>query len=264
MSILPRIPRRELQRPGLLHTPGFIPLTDEAIKHLEMCGDAIKVGPDAIIPQHHAATFKQYLAIVNHYQRQARLFTRVGCFLRGQTDTYFGPGGYLNASPAALRPSAEGTPFFGCTDAESVMQQIGPWLQVLGDELEIDIGDCLRYSPVGPGEDYGFVRFLQPSALGGKHSSNALEAILQHYGFPTYCLDVTVSPLVAAWFALHKAHRTEKGEITYSPKLAPPADIRSKVQTSEDLASVSSVLVYLQWWDEREWPVIDLGKSDEL
>ena len=43
------------------------------------------------------------------------------------------------------------------------------------------------------------------------------EAALQHYGFPTLNLDVTCSPLVGLYFALHRFAETENGSLAANP-----------------------------------------------
>jgi len=255
------IPHRELQQPHTIYQSGLLCLSDEEIAGLRAKGDAIYVKKDGIVPQHHATSLQELLDVIDCYGRLSKVFDMV-CLLRGQTRDYFTPAGYLSVSPAAYRGQA--TPFSHVTNSGAVIEQLGPWITLLREELGIDIGDCLRYMELERGEDYGILRFVKPGPFAGKHSSEALLWILQHYGFPTYCLDVTPNPFVATWFALNRGYRNDSGELVYAPVPATPPEIKTTVNTPLDLASVPCVQVYLQSLQSDDWPVIDLRKVKEL
>ncbi len=199
------------------YSHGFVPVTDpRELEILRKQGNDVPVH-SGITRQHRVGNIAEFQLWATRYQQLARDIN-MECVFRGQTRDYF-VDGELRVLPAAFRQ--EGTPFSGYTTREVVEAQLRPWLTLLDETLQLDIGYSLTYCEIEEG--HGIVRFQQPPQLSKEFSSEVLLGILQHYGFPTYCIDVTPDPLIAAWFALHVGIRSPEGRISYGR--IPTADI---------------------------------------
>ena len=243
---------------------GRLILNQSEQKRLASQGDAIAVHWAAdqprIIPQHHATTPAEFFAYAESY---AQLTSRVPlhCLFRGQTRDYFKAGGELSVLPAGFR--SQGGPFSrGLVKREWVDAQLMPWLAYLSDACGIDLGSCLKFVPVV--EDLGVCRWLATRALELTGSSLGIIALLQHYGFPTYFLDVTPNAAIAAWFALNQAVTAIDGTLAFARLPGVPVTRKIGRRLPEEIADIPCVQVYLQRRDDEQWPVLDLRKLPGL
>lgn len=106
---------------------------------------------------------------------------------RGQTRQYLRTTGHPSLLPAASRPGFNRTLDPGWTFTASV----------LASALQL---------PQGGGSNDTFVW---------------VPALLQHYGFGSYYLDVSADPLVALWFSLHRDGESGNPEISGHATLRP-------------------------------------------
>jgi hypothetical protein len=228
-------------------------------------GDAVAVHAAAdqprIIPQHHAATPAEFFAYAESYAQLTSRVLPLHCLFRGQTRDYFKSGGELSVLPAGFR--SQGGPFSrGAVKWEWVDSQLMPWLAFLSDACGIDLGSCLKFVPIVG--DLGVCRWLATRALQLTGSSLGIVALLQHYGFPTYFLDVTPNAAIAAWFALNKAVTATDGTVAFARLPGVPVARKIGRRSPEEIADIPCVQVYLQRSDDEQWPVLDLRKLPGL
>ena len=249
-----------MQFPYKIHySKGFVPVTDPCeIEILRKQGNDVLVS-SGIARQHRVSNVAEFQLLATRYQQLARDIN-MECVFRGQTRDYF-VDGKLTVLPTAFRQ--KGTPFSESTTREVVEMQLRPWLTFLDETLQLDIGYSLTYCGITE-DGCGIVRFQQPQQLSKEFSSELLLGILQHYGFPTYCLDVTQDPLIAAWFALHVSMRSPEGRISYSRIPSADIEVTSSVARAQELAHLPSVHVYLRSIYDSIWVVIDLRENPKL
>lgn len=143
-----------------------------------------------------AKSLDDYLAFIEYYCAYAKLSSSISrCYFRGQTKDYG-----FSLLPAAERSFefAQSLRNFG----PETMGALDAWQRVLKAEgVEIE----QRRSVVSHTE-IGQEWHTVDSSLVSRMTRNLeFMGILQHYGFPTFALDVTDDPGIALWFAMHKA-----------------------------------------------------------
>jgi hypothetical protein len=214
--------------------------SDEELEALAAMGDAIAVGPSRYrcsIPQHHAYSAADALAIMDGYRRIAE---RLGwpCLFRGQSRDYYSAEGRLLVLPTIMRPRLRR--LYG--RLYSSREPLVPWLKVLED-LDIPTGSGISADIRGrDGERIGVFHVSAPFAV--MRGNPAVAGILQHYGFPTNHLDVTTDHVVSLWFALH-ASSTNRRRIAFTPVLPPRAVKRRTPPRPDDVAEIPTLHVYI-------------------
>ena len=200
------------------------------------------------IRRHNVATLDAYLETCKRYQEIADLAAEIQmkCVFRGQWREYTDANGFISATPAAwrsdLRMQYE-------LDEPELHDKLQPWAEVI-EEMGVpsDTG-LVDMRPID--ETGGGWRFYKDRRSGGRVVSNPyLMALLMHYGFPTPSLDVTPDPLVAPWFALHRAIPDSPNQVHYEG-------------TQSDAAKDPTVYAYLQP-HRADNPVIELAGLSEL
>ena len=216
-------------------------------------GDLISTSKYFNVPVHHASDPVEYLGLIKQYRDLADQLGATILF-RGQSRDYFNTDRKWTVYPASLRPNSPESPFSAVCSLPTA-QTLVPWLDTLNDHCGLDFRECLTWIEM---EDYGglgCVRFLNPDTGQKDILSDNLAGILQHYGFPTFVLDVTVDPQIALFFALHKTIPSAAGLIDHEVVVPSPNSDHDHPQQQEDIPSVQ---IYLQSPDTVGHPIIDL------
>lgn len=239
---------------------GYLPLNPEQQFTLKNSGNLILVDNafDAYIEQKTARSLTEVLEIVKEIKQKASEIDLKVLF-RGQTRDYYDGSGCHTVLPAAFRPNAE-SPFGNITDIKLVKSKLMPWINFL-DENNIHLGDSLRFEVVDE-SGIGILRFFETGPFSGKSPSDAIIGILQHYGFPTYFIDISVNELVSLWFALNQAIQTSGNCIRMTPLNQKP--LPDNWDSPMDIANWPCLMVYLFKEDDFEHPIIDLRSLDKF
>jgi hypothetical protein len=202
------------------------------------------------IRRHDVYSLADFLELCRAYRSLAARHRRSGvkCFFRGQFREYLNAAGSINVSPASWRADVPNC-YRGSYSSE-LNKLLRPWDGVLeGLGVSVETGArAVDTSKVSSRTVY----FAEDNSAFARILTNAyLLSTVMHYGFPTSALDVTPKPLVALWFALHRAMRDGENRIFFESveKDSPDAD--------------PTVYVYIQT-DEDQCPIVELGKIREL
>lgn len=206
--------------------------SSEELSELLKKGKAVKTDRYFVIRQVHVYSLKEYLDTVTHFRS---LIGEHVLLFRGQNKDYFEKDRLVVLPPAYRneRLMAMYVPFLRASDKallsselaafrkypdmyDELIKALSPWEEVLSIfNLDYKSGVTLMYREKD--DTIPMVRFAQDRTASTRVVSNPnLMALLQHYGFPTPCLDVTSDPIVALWFALHSPNVNDKGEIFYT------------------------------------------------
>jgi hypothetical protein len=217
----------------------------ETSKIQEMLDDgrAILVCDAWAVRQHHVLTLNQFNRIVRYYQGLASKKYSQLILFRGQTRDYL-EHNILSIKPVAYRDSNQIVHQFFSDDTE-LSKAVLNWCEILQCTFNLPMEQGLHF-PIESQKDQIVSRFVIDKSLPARFSNNPIfTGLLQHYGFPTPCLDVSIDPFVALWFALHKAVINEDGGIHFKPI---KYDVGSFSANSNSRASheFPSVYIYLE------------------
>ena len=186
---------------------------EEELLRLLKTGMAIKADSYWVIKLVHVYSLKEYLDTVHKYSKLIRSRKNHVCLFRGQNRDYFEED-YLIIIPPAYRNQKLENMYFNKSE---LIDALSPWEQVLKNTFNLNIRSGAFFMFKEKDNPNFIRRFAIDNSPDGRISSNPiLMALLQHYGFPTANLDVTSDPLIALWFALHKANTDEEGKIFYT------------------------------------------------
>ena len=238
--------------------------SERELTKLALLGDAVDIGDKEYrIPQHHALSVDDAMAIIGGYRRFAEDIG-FSCVFRGQTRDYFGKSGQLLVLPAILRKISSYLKYTG--NHREFRAVLSPWLEVMS-EFGIDTGSGVKVDTT--------LRIANDRVLPGSsvvtHPLAVLRAnpvvagILQHYGFPTDHLDATTDPDVALWFALHRSI-TSRRRISFLPLPARAWVKRASARNPVDRADVPTLQIYVQppYTLEERYSLVDLTGHDAL
>ncbi|MCK4735900.1 MAG: FRG domain-containing protein, partial [Methanophagales archaeon] len=230
-------------------------LHDSELRELISKGLAFQASP-FVIPVLHVYSIKDYLSLIETYIGTENNLVQRPFYLRGQNEDHF-LNGRLQILPPAYR-RLEWWSLYNRIDtnlAKELRGLLDPWEDCLRKEFGRSFGLAyvkILYFPEDPPNAQRVVTSNLPSVL---VVNNILAmAVLQHYGFPTPCLDVTRSPAIALWFALHKAHTVDEG-VTYR---ALESVEHSAVNNIDSLRHLPSVYIFYEFVPEP--PTIDYGE----
>lgn len=229
-----------------------------------------KTRPDVgVIPQLLVRSYAEFVQCTESWLHQVAAEVRPGVILfRGQRRDYC-DGIARRVIPTALRDGTVASDLE--QNSEDMRRAIANWTSVLSSHLGVSEGAFglglsykVRHDPPAA------TRFYYDGQLLGKLYDPRLLAVLKHYGFPTFNLDVTADAAIALWFALHAATRDSDGLIQFSaidveslvadePPL--PSDSSSPNASEEWITGLPSVYLFAEWADEQ---LIDLTAISEL
>lgn len=223
-------------------------------------GLAVEASSRFVIPILHAHTLDEYLKIIEDKIGTENELVPKPYYLRGQTRDHFPSGNRLEVLPPAYRSLEWRRRYISEEKSDELQKFISPWLDCLRREMEIEIGPAYFQEFSLPGDPPIMRRFAKSSLPSDLVINNpGVMAVLQHYGFPTPCLDVTRSPIVALWFALHRSDPVSEGVRAFRP-------VRYSEGSSSDsldsLWEIPSVHIFRE--PPPYSPVIDYGEYDWL
>jgi len=238
----------------------YIPIDEAERSDLESNGGLVKIGRivDGTISQSSANSLEEVLDIVEKVEKKASALGLLVLF-RGQNRDFYATDETLSVLPAAYRQGIV-SPFAQTTDIELVQKMLIPWIEFLS-QRDIDIGNLLRFSPIDE-TGFGILRIMERGPFTGTQPSDAIIGILQHYGFPTYFIDVSKDPLVALWFALNKGLTVEREAVKMQPlneKCLP-----KKWEKPTDIANWPTLHMYLYRDGDFEYPVVNLQSLEKF
>lgn len=217
---------------------GSAPSEKELLTLLET-GMAVKTDDAWVIRQVHVYSVPEFLTMVHKYCGYIPSGKSHVCLFRGQTRDYF-DGNHLSIAPVAYRKAKWKKMYY--SNKKELFEALSPWEYVLSNIFSLNLRSGAVFTFQEEGDDPRVIRrFAIDATPDGRISFNpTLMALLQHYGFPTPCLDVTSDPLIALWFSLHKADIRD-GKIFYTPI----ADVFGNNQPDVNFKQ-PSVYVYLE------------------
>lgn len=193
-----------------------------------------------VIPVLHAYSTEEYLSFIKKYISTGDKMIPKYWYFRGQNKDHF-YNNRLQVLPPAYRSEywqlRYDAPDPNRTEVKELKALLDPWEKCLRKEIGLQL--TKGYSLI---DDLSGNRRIFVSELPTDLVVNNMEfmAVLQHYGFPTPCLDVTKDPLIALWFALHRPHAVD--DIVTYKALEPtghwPAD------TTNSLWQLPSVYIF--------------------
>ena len=228
-----------------------IPIDKEEQKLFKNSGNLIIVNnrENLSISQSIANTIDEALIIIEDLRNKAKsLGFKV--FFRGQNQDFFNDEKCLSILPSAFRPNTH-SPFSYITNLKEVKETLLPWLFFL-EHHGIEVGNALKFESIDDDSGLGILRLV----TGKNRTSDGFIGILQHYGFPTYFIDISENALVAIWFALNKGVEVSKGIVKMTPLKAKP--IKHKYSDAIEIAEWPTLHIYFQKENDEEYPIIDV------
>jgi hypothetical protein len=239
---------------------------DHELRRLLAEGDAVQTHR-FIVPVLHAHSVQEYLAFIETYVGMKNELLQGHYYLRGQNRDYFSPDGHiLQVLPPAYR-TRKWWLLYNNNDErrlEKLDRLLAPWKRSLEDTGQYRFGrsGVSYFEKCAFSDDSNMVhRFVISKRPSDLVTSNIVAmAVLQHYGFPTPCLDVTRSPWIALWFALHQTHHIHKGRVMFMSIEGAESSATHNVDCQWHLPSVYIFIEGL----EPHSPPVDYGDFEWL